>query len=365
MDFGLSSEQKLLEESLRRFLDEEMPIERVREWLRKGPGEDGGSWPRLAELGIAGLLVPEDCGGSGLGLLDAAVAAESLASRMAPAPFLGTAVMTVVALLEAGSPQQQQRWLPDIAAGRARVGVAATELCGRREDAGVDLRDGRLHGKSLMVLDAAGADHFLVPAGREGESLALVAADAKGLSRRALTTIDRSRGFAELVFDGVEPAGWVGEPGGGAAASARMLDAGRIVLAADALGASERALELAVTYAGQRVQFGRVIGSFQAVKHLCAEMVTELEPARALVWYAAHAFDTRPDEARLMACHAKAHLSDIATQIVRVATEVHGGIGFTEEQNLHLWFKRAGADRQLLGSPSALRERAARLQGWA
>jgi alkylation response protein AidB-like acyl-CoA dehydrogenase len=364
MDFGLSPEQELLEASLRRFLDEEMPIERVREWISKAPGEDGGSWPRLAELGIAGLLVPEALGGSGLDLLDAAVAAESLASRMAPAPFLATAVMSVIALREAGSEAQHERWLPGIAAGRTRIGVAASELCGRREDAGVERRDDRLHGKSLMVLDAAGADHFLVPTGPDGDSLALVAAGARGVTQRDLTTIDRSRGFAELVFEGAEPADWIGEPGATAAASARMLDAGRIVLAADALGASERAIELAVAYAGQRVQFGRAIGSFQAVKHLCAEMVAELEPARALVWYAAHAFDALPAEASLMACHAKAHLSEIATQIVRVATEVHGGIGFTEEQNLHLWFKRAGADRQLLGTPSALRERAARLQGW-
>lgn len=214
MDFALSPEQKLLEASLRRFLDEAMPIARVREWLAKAPGEDGGNWTRLAEMGIAGLLVPEARGGSGLGLLDAAVAAESLASRMAPAPFLGSAVMAVIALREAGSGPQQERWLPGIAAGTRRIGVAATELCSRREGAGVEERAGRLHGKTLMVLDAAGADHFLVPAGAAGESLALVAARATGLSQRALTTIDRSRSFAELVFDGVTPEDWIGGIGG-------------------------------------------------------------------------------------------------------------------------------------------------------
>jgi alkylation response protein AidB-like acyl-CoA dehydrogenase len=143
-----------------------------------------------------------------------------------------------------------------------------------------------------------------------------------------------------------------------------MLDAARVVLAADILGASERALELAVAYAMQRRQFDRVIGSFQAVKHLCAEMLAELEPARSLVWYAAHAFDAVPEEASLVACHAKAHLSEIGPAIVRTATEVHGGIGFTDEQNLHHWFKRVGVDRQLLGSPELLRQQAARLQGW-
>jgi alkylation response protein AidB-like acyl-CoA dehydrogenase len=143
-----------------------------------------------------------------------------------------------------------------------------------------------------------------------------------------------------------------------------MLDAGRVALAADLLGASQRALELAVAYSQQRKQFDRVIGSFQAVKHLCAEMVAELEPARSLVWYAAHAFDAVPEEASLMALHAKAHLSEIGPFIVRTATEVHGGIGFTDEQNLHYWFKRVGVSRQLLGSPEALREQAAQLQGW-
>jgi alkylation response protein AidB-like acyl-CoA dehydrogenase len=130
------------------------------------------------------------------------------------------------------------------------------------------------------------------------------------------------------------------------------------------LGASDRALALAVDYAKQRKQFGRVIGSFQAVKHLCAEMVAEIEPARALLWYAAHAFDSAPEESPLHALLAKSHLAEVATRVVRTATEVHGGIGFTDECDLHLWFKRTALDRQLLGGPERLRAQAARLQGW-
>ena len=144
-----------------------------------------------------------------------------------------------------------------------------------------------------------------------------------------------------------------------------MVDAGRVAVAADLLGAAERCLEKAVEYAKQREQFGRLIGSFQAVKHMCAEMAAELEPARSLVWYAAHAWTELPGEASLMAAHAKAHLAEIATEIARTATEVHGGIGFTDDHDLHLWFKRVGLDRQLLGGPALLREHAARLQGWA
>ncbi len=363
MDFALSEEQTLLAASLRRFLEAECPVARVRMHVAAQPGHDGGTWKSLCELGVAGLLVPEEHGGSGLGLLDAAVAAESLAWGAAPGPFLGSAVMAPIALRAAGSAQQQAHWLPRLATGDCRFAIAANELVSRRDGAGVELRDGGLHGLALMVIDGIGADQLLV-AVDEGRSLARIDARAAGVASTPLRTIDRTRGFAELCFDGVRVEEWIGEPGAAGAACRRMLDAARVALAADILGASERALELAVAYALQRKQFDRVIGSFQAVKHLCAEMAAELEPARSLVWYAAHAFDALPDDAALLALHAKAHLSEIGPFIVRTATEVHGGIGFTDEQNLHYWFKRVGASRQLLGSPEALREEAARLQGW-
>jgi alkylation response protein AidB-like acyl-CoA dehydrogenase len=363
VDFALSEEQQLLAATLRRFLEEKCPVTRVRALVAEEPGRDGGTWKELCELGVGGLLIPEDHGGSGLGLLDAAVAAESLAWGVAPGPFLGSAVMAPVALLAAGSAEQRARWLPQLATGACRIAVAANELVSRRDGAGVERRGERLHGTALMVEGGPDADHVLVPT-EGGASLALVDVHAPGLTRIRLRTIDRTRGFAELRFEGTPAAEWLGAPGSAADASRRMLDAGRVALAADLLGASERALELAVAYALQRRQFDRVIGSFQAVKHLCAEMAAELEPARSLVWYAAHAFDAVPEEASLVASHAKALLSEVGPFVVRTATEVHGGIGFTDEQNLHYWFKRVGVDRQLLGSPEALREDAARLQGW-
>lgn len=363
MDFALSEEQRLLAESLRRFLEEECPVTKIRDLVALEHGHDGGNWKALAELGVAGLLVPEEFGGSGLGMLDAVVAAESLGWGVAPGPFLGTAVLFPVALTSAGSPEQQARWLPAIVTGSSRIGAAVNELVSSRDDAGVETREGRLHGRSLMVLDAEGADHFLVSAD-EGRTLAIVDGQAAGLTRVALKTIDRTRGFGELEFDGVEVAEWIGEVGSAEAVSRQVLDAGRIILAADILGASGRALEKAVAYAMQRKQFDRLIGSFQAVKHMCAEMVSELEPARSLVWYAGHAFDEIPEESSTMACHAKSHLSEVGPFVVRTATEVHGGIGFTDEQNLHYWFKRVGVDRQLLGSPEAVRTEAARAQGW-
>jgi alkylation response protein AidB-like acyl-CoA dehydrogenase len=376
MDFGLSEEQQLLEQTLHRFFEEQCPIARVREHVARvqeagkagGKGKEGGDatvlWKELASLGVAGILVPEDMGGSGLALLDAAVAAQSLGWGVAPAPFLGSGVMAPVAFTAAGTRAQQEQWLPRIATGECCVGIAATELDSRREEAGVGERGGLLHGKAMMVIDAVDADAFLVPVGDEPTKLAIVSAEAEHLTLRPLTTIDRTRGFGELVFEGVQPEDWIGADGGADTAIQRMLDAGRVVLAADALGACDRALDMAVSYAKQRVQFDRVIGSFQAVKHMCADMVAELEPARSLVWYAAHAFDAIPEEVSLMAAHAKAHLSEIGTFIVRTATEVHGGIGFTDEHNLHFWFKRVGVDRQILGTPDSLREHAAQQQGW-
>ena len=361
MDFGLSEEQKLLEQTLRRWLDEQLPVARVREIAAREDGADDALWQGLAELGVLGLLVPAEHGGSGLELLDAALALESLARAAAPAPFLGSAVLAPVAFTTAGTETQRREWLPRIATGRARIGVALGELTGRRGELRVD--GGRLQGRALFAIDAGAADAFLVALDRD--HLVLVPADASHLTVTLLPTIDRTRRVAELAFDGVGPIDWLGGPAGVKGAAGRVLDAGRIALAADALGAAERALEMAVAYAKQRVQFGRPIGSFQAVKHMCAEMTAELEPARSLVWYAAYAFDHRPEEATTMAAHAKAHLSEVAHWIVRTATEVHGGYGFTDEGAVHLWFKRVGLDRQLLGGPEAVRAEAAAAQGLA
>jgi alkylation response protein AidB-like acyl-CoA dehydrogenase len=221
---------------------------------------------------------------------------------------------------------------------------------------------GALAGRSLFAIDAPCADAFLVAT--DAGSLALVPRGAPGLRLEPLATLDTTRRVAELVFENVRPAEWIGARGGAGALVERMLDAGRVALAADALGCCDRALAMAVAYAKQRVQFGRVIGSFQAVKHLCAEMAAEIEPARSLCWYAAHAWDAVPAEAPLQAALLKSHLAEVSRAVVRTATEVHGGIGFTDEHDLQLWFKRAHLDAQLLGGPEWLRERAARLQGW-
>ena len=359
MDFGLSEDQQLLEETVRSFLREHVPITRVRELRDEGRANDRSLWRDLAEMGITGILIPEAQGGSGLRLLDAALVSQSLGYSVASTPFLSSAVMVPVALA-AVKGKETDAWLAGIAGGEIAFGIAVTETFSTREGAGV-VKDGdALSGKAMMAIDAGGADFILIALG--GDRLAVIRGDADGLEKTRLATVDATRCASELLLDGVTPEAVFDGAGSGIA---RMLDAGRIALAADTFGVCESMIEQAVAYAQQRKQFERLIGSFQAVKHMCAEMIAELEPARSLLWYAAHSFDAMPDEAPLMACHVLAHVSEIGREIASVATQVHGGIGWTDEQNLHFWFKRIGVARHLLGGPELLRNRAAELQGLA
>ena len=190
----------------------------------------------------------------------------------------------------------------------------------------------------------------------------LVEASAPGIEVIELTTVDKTRTSIELILKNVD-ADLLSRPDNKSIIE-KVLDAGRIVLAADTVGAAQVMLDKSVAYSLERKQFGRLIGSFQAVKHMCAEMAAELEPCHSMIWHAAHCFDNVPEEARLMACQTKAHISEVGQQISKTATEVHGGMGFTDELGLHYWFKKIGLNRQLLGSPELIREEAGRLQGF-
>ncbi|MCP5069233.1 MAG: acyl-CoA/acyl-ACP dehydrogenase [bacterium] len=359
MDFGLSEDQQLLEQTVRSFLADQVPIERVRELREADCPNDRSIWSALAELGFAGILVPEAQGGSGLGLLDAALVAQALGHAATPSPFLASTIIASTALKTAGG-SAAEKWLEGIGSGDLVMGVAVTELFSVREEAGVRAEGGKLQGKALMAIDACSADLLLVAL--DPDTLAVVKTDAAGLGINRLHTVDATRCTSEAVFDAVTPEAIFEQS---SEAIRRMLEAGRIALAADALGACEAMIEQAVAYAKERKQFDRVIGSFQAVKHMCSEMISELEPARSLLWYSAHSFDAIPEEAPMMACHVLAHISEIAREIASVSTQVHGGIGWTDEQNLHFWFKRIANARHLLGGPEYLRDRAARLQGFA
>jgi alkylation response protein AidB-like acyl-CoA dehydrogenase len=358
MDFGLSAQQAMLQESVAQFLDRSSPLERVRQHCELRSQRADDLWSGLCDLGIPALIIAEEHGGIGCTLLDAALVAETLGSRVAPAPFVSTAVMAPLAIAAAGSEEQQARWLPALAEGKLVAGAVLSAAASNRLDDSVRATGAMLRGRALFVLDFA-ADIYLV-ADTE-RKLYVVEASDPGLHRSALSTIDRTRMLGELVFEDTAAELLPGsiDP----QVCARVIEAGRIALAADTLGAASTMLERAVAYSKERVQFGRPVGSFQAVKHLCAEMAAELEPCRAMLWYAAHAFDALPQESPLNACHAKAHISEVGTRVARTSTEVHGGIGFTDELGLHLWFKRIGANRQLLGGPDQLREEAAGMQG--
>ncbi len=359
MEFALSSDQRLLQESLQRALEGASPLDAVKKAAPAKEFAPEALWRALTEFGAHGLLISEEWGGAGLTILDAALAAEMLGRHVAPAPFVAGAVMAPLALQIAGDGAQKQAWLPKLARGEAKACVAITGAASGERAAGVTDHGGKLTGNTYFALDSANADLFIV-ADTQG-ALHLIPKGAAGLEIIPLTTIDQTRAVAELRFMETKSA----PLNSGANALQRIMDAGRVILAADSLGAATAMLEKAVAYAQTREQFGRVIGSFQAVKHLCAEMAAEIEPARALIWYAAYVQEAAPEEASRMACHSKAHMSEIGTFVARTATEVHGGIGITELLGLHYWFKRIGFNRQALGGPERLRAEAARLQGWA
>ena len=198
-------------------------------------------------------------------------------------------------------------------------------------------------------------------ANKSGE-LFLVEASSPGIEVIELTTVDKTRTSIELILKDVNADLLSGSSD--KSVIEKVLDAGRIMLAADTVGAAQVMLDKSVAYSLERKQFGRLIGSFQAVKHMCAEMAAELEPCHSMIWHAAHCFDNVPEEARLMACQTKAHISEVGQQVSKTATEVHGGMGFTDELGLHYWFKRIGLNKQLLGSPELIREEAGKLQGF-
>ena len=359
MDFSLTPDQRMMQESLVRTLADASSLDRVRRFASDLTDTGGDVWQALADFGLAGGVIPEEFGGLGLTLLDAALASEVLGAAVAPVPFMGV-VLGPLALLRGGSAAQQAEWLPKLASGEVMAAAAISEaVAGARDGAGVTASGGKLSGKVLFVPGGMAAGLLIVADSSGG--LHLVRGDAAGLTRTLMPGIDETRRLAELGFDGV-----AAEPlEGGPELLTALRDAGWVLLAADTLGAAQVMLDKAVAYAKERRQFGRVIGSFQAVKHLCAEMAAELEPCRSLVWYAAYAFDAAPAEASLMAAHAKALTSEVGRFVARTSTEVHGGMGITDLLGLHFWFKRIGLNRQLLGGPERVREIAARLQGLA
>ena len=359
MDFSLTGEQRLFQNELDKSLEGISSLARVRSQVERPNEFAEDLWRGLCDLGIPGALVPEEFGGLGLGILDAALIGEKFGKHVVPSSFLGAVVLAPLAIASAGSAQQKASLLPRIAEGVLRIGVGISEpTAGVRADAGVRCRNGRLFGRAIFVVDHVGAHKFLIA--DDGGELHLLDRDAPGLDIVTLDSVDRTRTAAMLTFDDVEAEAL---PTRSVDALRRVTDAARLVLAADLLGAAWKMLDQAVDYAKIRHQFGRPIGSFQAVKHMCAEMVAELEPGRALVWYAGYAHEAGLPDATLCCLHAKSYLADAARLVARTSTEVHGGMGITDELGLHFWLKRIGWSYQAFGSPERLREEAAAVQG--
>jgi len=359
MEFGLSQEQKLLQETLRTFAAKACPAPRLRQLFEAGAGGDAELWRGLAEVGVTGLALPEEYGGAGLEILDLALAAEALGCAALPGPFLGHA-LAGLALARGGSPDQRESWLPRLASGESVGTVALGEADGGFDPGSWKSRvsGGRLTGEKAWVECAHRADLLVVGTAR-GE-LALVERGASGVQIERVDGVDRTRPLATVRFAGA-PCELLADA---AAAAGRVRDAGLVLLAADAFGAAERLLELSLAHARAREQFGQPIANFQAVKHQLADLAVEIEPMRALVWYAAHAQDHVPDDAERSAALAKAHVTDRALEAARTAVQLHGGIGFTWECNVQIWLKRLMFDRAWLGNPEQHRERQAVLGGW-
>lgn len=360
MYFGLSEEQSFFQDNVKKYLAEHATIDNIKH-IAIGDEKNLSAeiHQGLLNLGINGLLIPEEFGGLGLDLLFATVVSEALGGGVGPTPFIAPYVMAPTAIRHAGSQSQQKNYLSKIAINEYRFGVGFSEFIGKRNNAGVTFSDKVLNGRSMFVLDANDATHLLL-ADEKGQ-IFIVDAKSANIELVPLTTVDKTRQYFEVICKNLE-AELLENSSDSVDPINMTIDAGRIMLAADSLGASQTMIDKAVDYAKERKQFGRVIGSFQAVKHMCAEMAADLEPCYALVWHAAHCHDHSRDEARLMACHAKAHVSEMSKGIAKKATEVHGGMGFTDLLGLHYWFKRIGLNRQILGSPELVREDAYRLQ---
>ena len=360
MYFGLSEEQKSLEENIHRFLEDNASLDVIKA-VANGESEKAQQVHQgIIDLGLSGLVVPEEYGGLELNMLFATVVASALGSGTAPVPYAGSYVMAPIAINLGGDEQQKSNWLPKIAGGECVIGVGLSEYVGAREDSGIEFSNGKLSGRCLFLIDGQDADAYLL-ADKSGQ-LFLVDSSSSGITVTELTTVDKTRTSIELVLDKVDAE--ILPNSSNKEVIEKVLDAGRLMLAADTVGAAQVMLDKSVAYSLERKQFGRLIGSFQAVKHMCAEMAAELEPCHSMIWHAAHCQDNVPEEARLMACQTKAHVSEVGKQVSKTATEVHGGMGFTDELGLHYWFKRIGLNRQLLGSPELIREEAGKLQGF-
>lgn len=354
MRFHPSEDQLAIQASLRGTLARALPRDRLLGHLDTDAGLDRPLWDALMALGLGGLTVPERHGGSGLGVFEAALAMEVLGEAAAIGPFLPH-LLTGLAIAWGGDEATMARFLRDIARG-ATVCTAAFGGGWMPESWTITIEGDAITGEVAHV--EAGTDADLILVGVAGGEMVLVQADETVRATQRASS-DGTRRLSGLEFRGAKVLARFA-----LAVTDRVIDAGLTLLAADALGGAETCLALSVRYAKEREQFGQPIGSFQAIKHQLAQMALEVEPSRALVWYAAYAQDSGQADARRAAALAKAHVADRFVSVTRAAVQAHGGIGYTWDYGLHVWFRRALFDRAFLGSPALHRARAADLAGW-
>jgi alkylation response protein AidB-like acyl-CoA dehydrogenase len=367
MRFSFSPEQEEFRAVLRRFLADRSPTSTVRRLMETPLGWERAEWQGLnRELGLTAVHIPEVHGGQGFGFGELGIVLEEAGRALFCAPLLATA-MAACAILNAGTPEEQATLLPGIASGETIATLAAAEDDGRWDAGATTLTatggpDGwRLHGHKSFVLDGLGADLLVVPArapgttGEDGLSLFTVAGSAPGLARRALRTMDPTRRLARLTFQDV-PAAPLGAPGAAAGTFARTMRQAAVCLANEMVGGAERLREDALAYAKLRFQFGRPIASFQSLKHKAADMLVDVELAKSAAYYAAAALDEGDAEAPMLASLAKACAAEAYLQTAIHAIQIHGGIGFTWDNDTHLWFKRAKSSEVLFGDAHAHRD---------
>ncbi|MFF5140034.1 acyl-CoA dehydrogenase family protein [Streptomyces sp. NPDC013157] len=363
MDFAFSEEQEELRRTVRAFLTDTSPETEVRRLMETPEGFDRALWRRMGtELGLQGLAVPEEYGGAGCGPVEVGVVMEETGRALLCAPFLSSAVLATTALLHCADEDARKRLLPGLASGELVATLALTEDSARWDGAGIGLTaqesngEWLLNGHKTFVLDGAAADVVLTVARSEdGIGVFVADGDAAGLSREPLPTMDPTRRQARLDYHDVR-ATLLRTHGDSWDLVSRVLDHAAVALCAEQVGVASRALDMAVEYAKVRHQFGRPIGSFQAVKHLLADVLLEVESARAAAHYALLAAQDEDPELPAVASLAKAFCSDACLQATAENIQVHGGIGFTWEHPAHLYLKRAKTSQLLFGDPAYHRE---------
>ncbi|HYL86899.1 MAG TPA: acyl-CoA dehydrogenase [Candidatus Angelobacter sp.] len=355
MQFGLNENQEFLRDSARKFFAGECPMAEVRRLMETATAFDASLWAKLAEQGYTGIIFSEEFGGVGLGLVELVLLMEEAGRALLPGPFFSTVALAGSVLDALANKEQKQKYLAPICRGDARSTVAFLEAAGSWDLADVQMAavNGKLKGKKLFVPDAAVAD-WLIVVPRNG--VFLVDAKAPGLRIEPMLGMDLTRKLYSVNFDDT-PAEKLGETGG----LSRALDIATISLAAEAVGGMRRTLDLTVEYAKTRKQFGKPIGIFQAVQHQCADMYLETESARSAVYYAAWALQHGTSDAAAAVSISKLYASDASRTVGNRGIQVHGGMGFTWENDIHLYYRRAKASETALGDANFHRERLARL----